>query len=214
MPDKPLNESDELIRIARTYFARLASRAAPHSLERGAPFSLPPPRRPWSLRFVARPVVFLAIAAVLSIVIVSVGHMLTTRRSTFVAPPLSTPAVPAKATPPPGGPVPSALKGRWLETNPTLNPPPMLIFYADSSFELEINSLAHGGGVSFGTVVVNGNEIDFFNGNVCGIPLPGGVGRYRWTLHDRVLHFTPLTDDPCSIRGQSIANQTYSEQSG
>jgi hypothetical protein len=52
-----------------------------------------------------------------------------------------------------------------------------------------------------GDVVVNHNEIDFFNEvNVEGISdcdHPPGVGRYKWTLTSGVLHFT-LISEPCS----------------
>jgi hypothetical protein len=48
-----------------------------------------------------------------------------------------------------------------------------------------------------GDVVVNSNEIDFFNGRLCAIPLPGGIGRYTWTLTGGTLHFT-LISDPCT----------------
>ena len=90
----------------------------------------------------------------------------------------------------------------------------MLTFYNGNKFELVVSSRAVGGGVSFGSVVVNGNEIDLFNGDACAIPLPGGVGRYRWTFQNGVLHLTPLNPDPCSIRGLIVANRTYIRQKG
>jgi len=52
-------------------------------------------------------------------------------------------------------------------------------------------------GTSTGGVVVNGDEIDFFDATACGLKLPEGVGRYRWTLVDGVLHFASLARDPC-----------------
>ncbi|MEP7022568.1 MAG: hypothetical protein ABJB47_01890, partial [Actinomycetota bacterium] len=55
------------------------------------------------------------------------------------------------------------------------------------------------GGAS-GEIVVNGNEIDFFNVPQCQLFLPKGVGRYRWHLHGATLHFTPLNSDPCPVR--------------
>lgn len=56
-----------------------------------------------------------------------------------------------------------------------------------------------------GDVVVNNDEIDFFNGvqgtggttDLCGLHLPEGVGRYKWTLTGGVLHLVPLNQDPC-----------------
>ena len=64
------------------------------------------------------------------------------------------------------------------------------------------------GAAANGNVVVNADEIDFFNGDQCGIPLPGGVGRYRWTLSGALLHFAALSDDPCG-RTEDLADQNY-----
>jgi hypothetical protein len=47
-----------------------------------------------------------------------------------------------------------------------------------------------------GDVVVKNHEIDFFNGVLCGLELPDGIGRYTWTLTGGVLHLT-LISDPC-----------------
>jgi hypothetical protein len=47
-----------------------------------------------------------------------------------------------------------------------------------------------------GTVVVNGGEIDFFNGVQCGEQLPDGIGRYTWTVTGGILRFA-LISDPC-----------------
>ncbi len=64
-------------------------------------------------------------------------------------------------------------------------------------------------GEGSGNIVVNGNEIDFFNnGNPCRLPLPGGVGRYRWSLHGSTLSFAPLNTDPCG-RIDYLLNQSY-----
>jgi hypothetical protein len=61
---------------------------------------------------------------------------------------------------------------------------------------------------SSGGVVVNGTEIDFFNGDHCGLQLPDGVGRYTWTLTAGVLHFT-LISDPCG-RAAMFPEQSWS----
>jgi hypothetical protein len=61
-----------------------------------------------------------------------------------------------------------------------------------------------------GNVVVNGDEIDFFNGDGCAIPLPGGVGRYRWKLEGSSgVHYVPLNDDPCG-RVELLDNISWS----
>jgi len=49
------------------------------------------------------------------------------------------------------------------------------------------------------SVVVNHNEIDFFNGVICGLKLPYGVGLYTWTITAGVLYFN-LISDPCTRR--------------
>lgn len=60
-----------------------------------------------------------------------------------------------------------------------------------------------------GNVVVDGDEIDFFNGNGCGVLLPGGIGRYRWKLQDSgSVHFTALNQDPCG-RADILENATW-----
>jgi hypothetical protein len=47
-----------------------------------------------------------------------------------------------------------------------------------------------------GEVVVNNNEIDFFNDSFEGcLYLPYGVGRYTWALDGGVLNFTMISDD-------------------
>jgi hypothetical protein len=64
-------------------------------------------------------------------------------------------------------------------------------------------------GAVLGNLVVNGDEIDFFNGGGCGLALPQGVGRYQWTLADGTsLHFTPLNEDNCG-RADILTNQTW-----
>ncbi len=59
-----------------------------------------------------------------------------------------------------------------------------------------------------GNVVVNGSEMDFFNDSGCGFRLPGGLGRYTWTLSGTVLHFTPLNADPYD-RSAWLANRNF-----
>jgi hypothetical protein len=56
---------------------------------------------------------------------------------------------------------------------------------------------------TWGDVVVNNREIDFFNG-----PCPG-VGRYKWTLKGGLLHFT-LISDPCG-RSNVLAYKGYGQ---
>jgi len=63
-----------------------------------------------------------------------------------------------------------------------------------------------GGG---GDVVVNGTEMDFFNGQQCTLNPPAGVGRYTWSVTGGVLHFASLNHDVCP-RAPYLDNQSYS----
>lgn len=69
---------------------------------------------------------------------------------------------------------------------------------------------ACGGLTSLGEVVVNKTEIDFFNADVCGLELPEGVGRYRWTLDGGLLRFTAVNPDPCPRGAAWFDNRSYS----
>lgn len=89
---------------------------------------------------------------------------------------------------PPGGEVPQALSGLWYEAS------------HPSTITLQGNdyTVVQPGAGARGNVVVNGDEIDFFNGNLCGLRLPRGVGKYRWELvGDSAVKFTGLNEDPC-----------------
>ena len=102
----------------------------------------------------------------------------------------------ASATPtdwPKGGPVPSELTGVWY-----VGSAPITFF--GSNFTL---------GESGGNVVVNGAEIDFFNGVTCAMPLPGGIGRYTWTLTGGSVHLVSLAPDPCPGRRDVLGDATF-----
>ena len=126
------------------------------------------------------------------------------------------------ASPPPGGPAPAQLQGDWFLAPAAVDAilghggagtcpsPPLtatncffLLNLTATTYHLEGTAIATGSG----NVVVNGNEIDFFNGAVCGLQLPDGVGRYTWTLKVGVLSLT-LISDPCS-RPEYMANQSW-----
>ena len=93
--------------------------------------------------------------------------------------------------PPPGGPAPAELQGQWLP--------------ADGSGRIFIMANSWKSGDAYSEFVVDGDEIDFYNGRLCGIGLPGGIGRYRWTINDGLLRFTPLASDPCVDRPANFA---------
>lgn len=208
MPEDPLSNTDDLRRIANRYFARLASQPVPRSLERHAPF-VASQRTSRVPRLITSLVAFVLLSAVVLLVSVRVGEELSNRqRALSTPPPSAASTVAPTASAPPGGAVPMTLSGDWILRGTTASISPDLVLQANT-YEL-ITS----GGISFGNVAVNGNEIDFFNGSVCRIPLPGGVGRYRWSLHSGVLQFAPLNADPCGGRTRPLANQTYVRQHG
>jgi hypothetical protein len=208
MPEDPLSGADDLRRVAHAYFARLTSHPVPRSVERQAPFSIPRPASRVT-RVITSLVAFVLLAAVVLLVSVRVGEELSHRqRASSTPPPSATSTVAPTASAPPGGAVPMTLAGDWILRTTTPSTSPDLVFQANT-YELITN-----GGMSFGNVAVNGNEIDFFNGSICRISLPGGVGRYRWSLHSGVLQFAPLNADPCGGRTKPLANQTYVRQHG
>jgi hypothetical protein len=208
MRETPLDENDEVVQAGRAYLARLTSQPLPSSLEAGAPFLKPPPRGSWRRRTVVSLVAFAGIAAVLTLIVVGVGHSLSTRLGVSTTPSASvTPGTPTpEPTPPPGGPVPSQLAGDWLEqvSYPTHAAE---LFLDGTNFEILFD-----GTDNVGMVVVNGNEIDFFNGYRCSILLPGGVGRYQWSVQAGTLHLTAITPDPCSGRSDALKNQSYTKK--
>jgi hypothetical protein len=128
----------------------------------------------------------------------------------------ASPPTPA-GSPPPGGAVPAKLLGNWFI-------PPAVVIAAEGASNcpspptvqncfIQLNLTATEYHVSLtqsptgsGNVVVNKDEIDFFNGGNCGLQLPEGVGRYKWTLTSGVLHLARLNQDPCG-RDSVLINQ-------
>jgi hypothetical protein len=105
--------------------------------------------------------------------------------------------------PPPGGPVPSQLLGSWIGRSDTVPPGKETLTLEPTTYRL-----VSADGASSGRVVVNGDEIDFFGADVCGLRLPKGVGPYRWTLVGEILHFEALALDPCG-RAAVLADADY-----
>lgn len=100
---------------------------------------------------------------------------------------------------PTGVEVPEALRGIWYEPS---YPTKMTLDGNGYTF-VQPAAGAHG------NVVVNGDEIDFFNGNQCGMSLPRGIGKYRWELvGESAVKFTALNEDPCG-RVDILAGATW-----
>ena len=98
---------------------------------------------------------------------------------------------------PSGGPVPTELSGVWR--------------LGTSAGTMRLAGNTYAFGQSNGNVVVNGTEIAFFNGSGCGISLPGGVGRYSWTVSGSEAHFEALSPDPCG-RSDLLAGVTWTKR--
>lgn len=109
----------------------------------------------------------------------------------------------ATASLPPGGPAPPPLIGDWNDLNAIPAVAPVVLTLTSSRYTLHT-----GDGEYSGAIVVNGDEIDFFSGTGCNDPLPGGVGRYRWTVQGVTLHLSPLNEDPCG-RVSVLSNRSF-----
>jgi hypothetical protein len=170
-----------------------------------------------------------AIAALLGIAIVFLASSCGQSTSSAKLPtpsaapsPTPAPSLPA-ASPPPGGPVPTQLLGDWflppaaneaINGNGVCQSPAtaancfIQLTLTATTYHLAVTGAGgRGQYAGSGDVVVNDNGIDVFNGALCGLQLPDGVGRYKWTLTGGVLHFT-LISDPCS-RYEVLAYQGY-----
>jgi hypothetical protein len=78
-----------------------------------------------------------------------------------------------------------------------------LVVVITDSHHRVVQRLAHG------DLVVNEDEVAFFNAQICGLALPDGVGRYRWNVEGSRLHFTPIDEDPCGGRAAIFDDATY-----
>ena len=148
-----------------------------------------------------------AIASLLAIAVVLLASSCSQPTSSAKLP---TPS--AAPSPPHGGPVADQLLGDWFMAMPpavievrTGVPCPSPPTAENCFFQLTLMaSTTHAYLVAnpsvdllTGDVVVNKDEIDFFNGVYCEIPLPGGIGRYTWKLTGGLLYLT-LISDPCT----------------
>jgi hypothetical protein len=147
-----------------------------------------------------------AMAAMLGMTIVFLASACGQSTASAKLPPPS-----AAASPPPGGPVPAQLLGDWFMPPAAVEPVsgvpcPSPATVTNCFFQLTLMATtyhqaytASGGkqAAGQGDVVVINHEIDFYNGVICGLKLPDGVGRYTWTITAGVLYFT-LISDPCT----------------
>jgi hypothetical protein len=115
--------------------------------------------------------------------------------------PAAAPTTIARSGAPTGDPAPMELQGTWKLVSD--NPDHGLLFVISDTHYRVPTRFAHG------DLVVDGDEIAFFNAAICGLQLPDGVGRYRWSVHGRQLHLEPVDEDPCGGRSDILENATY-----
>jgi hypothetical protein len=105
---------------------------------------------------------------------------------------------------PSGGPAPTRLQGQWLLISKSGHT-------FKNRFELVIRDRQYGFPVGLvrGQVVAHGVEVDFYNEDLCDLPFPEGVGRYRWTVTGKLLHLDRIEKDPCATRRGVLDDATY-----
>jgi len=110
---------------------------------------------------------------------------------------------PASGQPlPGGGPAPSSLQGTWRLASRNSPEAGLLLILSDSHYRVA-------GRFASGDLVVDGNEIAFFNAALCGLTLPEGVGRYRWTVEGNRLRLDSIKKDPCGGRTDILDGMSY-----
>lgn len=147
----------------------------------------------------------LQVAGAVAIVVLALGvglaiqyarsHPAPAKHSTIVSPSPS-------AAPPAGGPAPAALIGQWV---PTTDPRTI----GGAPVRLVIRATSWIDGSVHGDLVVSGDEIDFYNSDYCGLRLPDGVGRYRWSITGDLLTLTLLAPDPCRPGGGDMVADPF-----
>jgi hypothetical protein len=135
-------------------------------------------------------------ALVLASVLAGCGSGSSDTKTTTAAAPATT-----RSSIPAGGPAPNELQGTWKLASK--GPNKGLLFVISEQHYRVPTRLAHG------DLAVGGDEIAFFNAAICGLTLPDGVGRYRWTVKGDALRFEPVGKEPCGGRADILANATY-----
>lgn len=116
------------------------------------------------------------------------------------------PAATSPASAPSGGPTPAELQGSWelvsISGKTLKNLGRLELVIRGSHYGFPI-------GLVRGQIVARGNEIDFYNEDLCGLAFPKGVGRYRWSLAAEALHLELIGRDPCANRVGVLNDATY-----
>jgi hypothetical protein len=111
----------------------------------------------------------------------------------------SAPSTVGGETAPQGGPAPSELQGNWL-------------FRSEGGYlHLYLRENGYSIAEVRGDIVVDGDEIAFFNSNGTSCPPDPrpDVGRYKWRVTGKKLHLRPVGKDPCGGRASGLANTTF-----
>jgi hypothetical protein len=103
---------------------------------------------------------------------------------------------------PTGDAAPAKLQGIWKLVTGNALEKGLLFVMSERHYRVPTH-LAHG------DLAVNGTEIAFFNAAICGLTLPEGVGRYRWTVEGETLHFELIGEEPCGGRADILDGATY-----
>lgn len=116
----------------------------------------------------------------------------------------ATPEPTASPTPAPSeSQAPRALLGTWRTT---LAGEPLSLAITESTYRI-----VRGGNSGAGSVLVDGDRIEFFDSSLC-----SGTGVYRWTITDGTLSFFPIETEPCTGRAEALLVRyaDYSPPSG
>jgi hypothetical protein len=106
------------------------------------------------------------------------------------------------AAAPAGEDAPASLQGTWKLV--TKGSPERGLLFVISGRHYRIPTR-----LANGDLVVNGDEILFFNAAICGLTLPEGVGRYHWSVDGDTLRFELVGKEPCGGRSDILANSVY-----
>jgi len=143
-----------------------------------------------------------ALALLVAVILAGCGGGTPTSSTPTIAPAVSSSAPPsasvAAAPWPSGDPVPQEIAGLW--------------YLGTSIFMMRLSGNTYVLTQTSGNVVVNANEIVFFNGTGCNMPLPSGLGRYSWTRSGSSLHLVRIAD-PCP-RAELLSDSTWSRTKG
>ena len=100
---------------------------------------------------------------------------------------------------PQGGPAPPELQGHWLFRS---SAGPLHLYLRENSYST---------GDAHGNIVVDGDEVSFFNSNGASCPadpLPD-AGRYKWRVSGEKLRLRAMGEDPCGGRADLLAHRTF-----